>query len=42
MLWLSALFFENLDDDGNVELYSFHAGLPVTRGKKFACNIWIK
>lgn len=38
----SALFFENLDNDGHIDLYSFHAGLPVTRGKKFACNIWIK
>jgi prolyl 4-hydroxylase len=37
-----AVLFQNLDDAGHVDIYSFHAGLPVGYGKKFACNIWVR
>lgn len=37
-----ALHFLNEDTDGNVIQYSLHAGLPVKRGIKYACNIWVK
>jgi hypothetical protein len=37
-----ALHFLNEDADGNVIQYSLHAGLPVKRGIKYACNIWVK
>lgn len=38
----SALYFLNRDADHSVLLYSAHAGLPVTEGQKYACNIWIR
>lgn len=37
-----ALHFLNEDIDGNVIQYSLHAGLPVKKGIKYACNIWVK
>lgn len=37
-----ALHFLNEDIDGNIIQYSLHAGLPVKRGIKYACNIWVK
>ena len=37
-----ALHFLNEDLDGNVIQYSLHAGLPVKKGIKYACNIWVK
>jgi len=37
-----ALHFLNEDMDGNVIQYALHAGLPVKKGIKYACNIWIK
>jgi len=37
-----AVLFHNLNKDGSIDLYSLHAGLPVTRGTKYACNIWIR
>lgn len=38
----SALYFLNRDVDNSVLLYSAHAGLPVTEGQKYACNIWVR
>ncbi len=38
----SALHFLNQDTEGNVIPYSFHAGLPIKNGIKYACNIWVK
>ena len=38
----SALYFLNRDAHNSVLLYSAHAGLPVTEGQKYACNIWVR
>ncbi len=38
----SALYFLNRDDYNSVVLYSAHAGLPITEGQKYACNIWVR
>lgn len=37
-----AVMFHNLEKDGSIDIYSYHAGLPVRSGNKFACNIWIR
>ena len=37
-----AVLFHNLDDNGSINKFSFHAGLPVKQGEKIACNIWIR
>ncbi len=34
--------FDNLDEKGQVLKASFHAGLPVTKGRKYAVNIWVR
>jgi len=34
--------FENIDDNNDTIQASLHAGLPVTSGKKFALNIWVR
>ena len=34
------LFFINLDKDNKIEHYSFHGGLPVTKGRKYICTKW--
>lgn len=36
------VIFNNLDEQGNVIKAAYHAGLPVTRGKKYAINIWVR
>lgn len=38
----SVLVFKNIDDDNKVIRDSFHAGLPVTNGRKYAMNIWAR
>lgn len=37
-----ALYFLNRDAHNSVLLHSAHAGLPVTKGQKYACNIWVR
>ena len=37
-----AVLFYNLDKQGKLNPESFHAGLPVTEGRKYACNIWVR
>lgn len=34
--------FDNLDEHGKPLDASFHAGLPVTTGRKYAVNIWVR
>jgi prolyl 4-hydroxylase len=36
------VIFNNLDADGKVIKAAYHAGLPVTEGRKFAVNIWVR
>lgn len=36
------VIFNNLDDNGKVIKTAFHAGLPVTKGRKYAVNIWVR
>ena len=38
----AGLFFNNTYGDGCVIESSFHAGLPVSSGRKIALNIWIR
>lgn len=38
----TAVLFYNLDEQDKLNRESFHAGLPVTSGKKYACNIWVR
>jgi hypothetical protein len=37
-----AVIFDNLNKDLTVNRSALHAGLPVTGGRKFALNIWIR
>jgi len=37
----AAVLFYNMLPDGNGDDLSLHAGLPVIRGVKWACNLWI-
>jgi prolyl 4-hydroxylase len=37
-----ALFFANLTSDQRVQPLSRHASLPVMRGEKYVCNIWVR
>lgn len=37
-----AVLFRNLDDSGKLIKGSFHAGLPVSKGVKYALNLWIR
>lgn len=36
-----AVLFYNLLDDGNGDLNSLHAALPVSEGEKWAANLWV-
>jgi prolyl 4-hydroxylase len=36
------VIFNNLDETGKVIPAAFHAGLPVTEGRKYAINIWVR
>jgi prolyl 4-hydroxylase len=36
------VIFNNLDEAGKVIPAAFHAGLPVTKGRKYAINIWVR
>jgi prolyl 4-hydroxylase len=36
----TALIFRNRDAQGLANLYTMHAGQPVRRGIKYACNLW--
>lgn len=36
------VIFNNLDESGKVITAAFHAGLPVTEGRKYAINIWVR
>lgn len=38
----SVLVFNNLDENEKVLASAFHAGLPVTKGRKYALNIWVR
>lgn len=37
-----AVGFVNLDNNGDIEVFSAHAGMPVSIGVKYALNIWIR
>lgn len=36
------VIFNNLGEDGKVLKAAYHAGLPVTVGRKYAINIWVR
>ena len=36
------VIFDNLDENGQVLKAAYHAGLPVTTGRKYAVNIWVR
>jgi 2OG-Fe(II) oxygenase superfamily/Peptidase C39 family len=36
-----ALIFTNIDEQGDQLFYSAHAGLPVSKGVKYAVNVWV-
>lgn len=38
----SVIVFNNLDENEKVIGEAFHAGLPVTAGRKYAMNIWVR
>lgn len=38
----NAVFFNSTNGNGEVIKASFHAGLPVSRGRKYALNLWIR
>jgi len=38
----AGLFFNNTDGNGHLIESSFHAGLPVSFGRKLALNLWIR
>lgn len=37
-----AVLFKNIDENGTVYKGSYHAGLPVSKGQKYAFNLWIR
>jgi hypothetical protein len=37
----SAVLFYNLLEDGNSDIHTLHAALPVVEGEKWLCNFWI-
>ena len=37
----SAVLFYSQLEDGNMDDYSLHAALPVKKGEKWLCNVWI-
>jgi prolyl 4-hydroxylase len=37
-----AVLFKNIDENGNIYKGSYHAGLPVAKGQKYAFNLWIR
>jgi len=36
-----ALLFRTLDSEGKCTASALHGGMPVTRGEKWMCNLWI-
>ena len=34
------IYFQNYDKEENVTKLSTHRGMPVIKGKKWACNLW--
>ena len=38
----SALFWNNITENGNVDRNTLHSGLPVNSGTKYGLNIWIR
>ena len=36
------VIFDNLNEEGKVQKAAYHAGLPVTIGRKYAINIWVR
>jgi prolyl 4-hydroxylase len=36
------VMFNNLDENGNVINAAYHAGLPVSSGRKYAINMWVR
>jgi prolyl 4-hydroxylase len=38
----TAIFWYNLDTEGNVDRKTLHAGAPVTSGTKIGMNIWTR
>jgi prolyl 4-hydroxylase len=36
-----ALFFHNMDMNGNLTYYSYHGGKVVKSGEKWICNLWV-
>lgn len=38
----NALHFIDQDEEGNNIPYSYHSGLPIRNGIKYACNIWVR
>jgi prolyl 4-hydroxylase len=37
----NAILFYNLLEDGNGDEYTYHSSLPVRKGVKWLCNLWI-
>jgi len=35
------VLFYNLLEDGNSDIHTLHAALPVVEGEKWLCNFWI-
>ena len=38
----AAVFWVNLQPEGWGDERTLHAGLPVTKGRKTGCNLWVK
>lgn len=36
-----AILFYNMLPDGNADDLALHAGMPVTKGEKWVCNLWV-
>lgn len=36
------VIFKNIDDNGDIIKAAYHAGLPVSKGRKYATNIWVR